>query len=204
MKIKSRPDAIAKLMTDLVAGLPECAEIYVEALESPQDKRPLVLQKMNKAEARADKRQDEFLERVAETFITPFDREDLLSMAEVLDDTIDLLDHCVDLLVRLEIDELPKSFITCARDLHEMCVLAAGAVEVIKKPKKFRTQWHEASAVENRMDTRHNEITADLLNGKYEIFKALKLKEIADTTENAANMLDEFLRSLARAAIKET
>ena len=85
-----------------------------------------------------------------------------------------------------------------------MCVLAAATVDVIKKPKKFRTQWAEATAIENKLDTRHNEITAELLNGRYEIFKAMRLKAIADTTEDAANLLDSFLRSLARAAIKET
>ena len=85
-----------------------------------------------------------------------------------------------------------------------MAELVTLAVELIKKPKKFRKHWDDITAIENRLDTRHNEIIADLLSGDYEVFKALKLKAVADTIEHTANMMDEFVRSIARTAIKET
>ncbi len=204
MKIKTRPDAIAKLMTDLAAGLPKATALFAEALAVDAAQRTEILVTINKVEQEADDRHAAFLTRVEDTFITPFDREDLLSIAELLDDVIDALDHTVDLLVRFELDELPKNFLNCADDLNEMAELVTVAVEVIKKPKKFRKHWDDITAIENRPDTRHNEIIADLLSGDYEVFKALKLEAIADTIEDTANMMDEFVRSIARTAIKET
>lgn len=204
MKIKTRPDAIAKLMSDLAAGLPKATSLFAEALAVNAKQRTEVLIAINKVEQEADDRHAAFLTRVEDTFITPFDREDLLSIAELLDDVIDALDHTVDLLVRFELDELPKNFLNCADDLNEMAELVTLAVELIKKPKKFRKHWDEITAIENRLDTRHNEIIADLLSGDYEVFKALKLKAVADTIEHTANMMDEFVRSIARTAIKET
>ena len=204
MKIKTRPDAIAKLMSDLAAGLPKATSLFAEALAVNAKQRTEVLIAINKVEQEADDRHAAFLTRVEDTFITPFDREDLLSIAELLDDVIDALDHTVDLLVRFELDELPKNFLNCADDLNEMAELVTLAVELIKKPKKFRKHWHDITAIENRLDTRHNEIIADLLSGDYEVFKALKLKAVADTIEHTANMMDEFVRSIARTAIKET
>lgn len=204
MKIKTRPDAIAKLMTDLAAGLPKATALFAEALAVDAAQRTEILVTINKVEQEADDRHAAFLTRVEDTFITPFDREDLLSIAELLDDVIDALDHTVDLLVRFELDELPKNFLNCADDLNEMAELVTVAVEVIKKPKKFRKHWDDITAIENRLDTRHNEIIADLLSGDYEVFKALKLEAIADTIEDTANMMDEFVRSIARTAIKET
>lgn len=204
MKIKTRPDAIAKLMSDLAAGLPKATSLFAEALAVNAKQRTEVLIAINKVEQEADDRHAAFLTRVEDTFITPFDREDLLSIAELLDDVIDALDHTVDLLVRFELDELPKNFLNCADDLNEMAELVTLAVELIKKPKKFRKHWDDITAIENRLDTRHNEIIADLLSGDYEVFKALKLKAVADTIEHTANMMDEFVRSIARTAIKET
>ena len=204
MKIKTRPDAIAKLMTGLVAGLPETARLFSEALETAQNNRPPVIARMHKAEAEADERHLEFLTKVGDTFITPFDREDLFSMAEVLEDVIDTLDHGADLLVRCELGELPKPFIVGAQDLDEMATLAAEATELIKRPKKFRSVWDDVTTIENRMDERNNEIIADLFSGRHDIFLALKLKVIAETIEDSANMLDRFVRTLARTAIKES
>lgn len=204
MKIKTRPDAIAKLMTDLAAGLPKATALFAEALAVDSKQRTEILVSINKVEQEADDRHAAFLTRVEDTFITPFDREDLLNIAELLDDVIDALDHTVDLLVRFELDELPKGFLNCADDLNEMAELVTLAVEVIKKPKKFRSHWDDITAIENRLDTRHNEIVADLLSGDYEIFLALKLKAVADTIEDTANMMDDFVRSIARTAIKET
>ncbi len=204
MKIKTRPDAIDQLMSGLAAGLPKATALFAEALAVDSKKRTEILIAINKVEQEADDRHAAFLTRVEDTFITPFDREDLLSIAELLDDVIDALDHNVDLLVRFELDELPKNFLNCADDLNEMAELVTLAVELIKKPKKFRKHWDEITAIENRLDTRHNEIIADLLSGDYEVFKALKLKAVADTIEQTANMMDEFVRSIARTAIKET
>jgi predicted phosphate transport protein (TIGR00153 family) len=204
MKIKTRPDAVAQLMTGLAAGLPKATALFAEALAVDTKKRTEVLIAINNVEQQADDRHAAFLTKVEDTFITPFDREDLLSIAELLDDVIDALDHTVDLLVRFELDELPKNFINCADDLNEMAELVVEAVELIKKPKKFRKLWDDITAIENRLDTRHNEIVADLLSGDYEVFHALKLKAVADTIENTANMMDDFVRSIARTAIKET
>jgi uncharacterized protein len=204
MKIKSRPDAIAKLMTRLVEGLPEATSLFAEALESNQKNRSQIVLQLRKAEEQADERHNAFLAKVEDTFITPFDREDLLSMAEVLDDVIDNLDHAADLLTRFELEPLPKAFIAGGHDLNEMGNLAVGAVEMIKKPKKFRVRADEIALIENRMDCRYNEILADILSGKHEVFVAMKLQVIADMIEQTANMIDNFVSSLARAAIKET
>lgn len=204
MAIKTRPDAIAKLMTDLAEALPKATKLFEQALESSPKQRREVGAQISKIERDADERHAAFLTRVEDTFITPFDREDLLSIAELLDDVIDSLDHTVDLLIRFELDGLPKAFLACAQDLDSMGNIVPRAMEVIKKPKKFRKLWDDITTLENQLDTRHNEIIAELLSGKYQIFEAMKLKEIADEVEHAANLMDDFVRSIARTAIKET
>jgi len=204
VKIKTQPDAIAKLMTGLVAVLPEATSIFRKALKSSQVDLPAVAKQMHKAELESDDRHEAFLTKVAATFITPFDREDLLDMAETLDAFVDHLDHAVDLLVRFEFKELPQAFLDGADDLDAMANIAASAVEVIKKPKKFRPLWGEVDAIEDRMDMRNNEVLADVLSGRHDPLTAMKLIKIQDAIEDCANMLEGFVTALARAAIKET
>lgn len=124
-------------------------------------------------------------------------------MAESADDFIDTLDHALDLVVRFELGSLPTSFEEGAYDLVLMAEKSVAAVELIKKPKKLRATWQEISDLENTMDVRYNETIAKLYSGDFEVFEALRLKNVADAMEKAADTLDVFARSLARTAIKE-
>ncbi len=204
MKIKTRPDAIAKLMTKSAAGLPEAVKVFAQAFEASPADRPALAKRLHEIEEAADEHHRDFVAKVGDTFITPFDREDLASMAQVLDDVIDMLDHAVDLLVRFEVGQLPKAFIENAHDLIEMSQLARDGVELIKKPKKLRALWLQLTEYENNMDRRYHEILTDILNGDLDVFLAIKLKILADTTERVADHLEGFVRALAVAAIKET
>ena len=204
MKIKSRPDAIARLMTDHVAMLPEATRLFAAILAAGAPDRAALLTELNTIEQRADDHMAGLLTKIEDTFITPFDREDLLSTAELLDDAIDGLDQTADLLVRFELKKLPQSFIACSADLQEMADLTVVAAQIIKKPKKFRKQWDAVSELENRLDTRHAEIIADVLSGDRDVFEAMKLKDLAESIEHIANLIDHFVVSIARTAIKET
>lgn len=203
MKIKSKPDAIEYLLAKVIDELPVAAKLYRKALESPKKKRPEMLVEMHEIETKADENYLKYLDKVGESFITPYDREDLFAMAEACDDFIDNLDHGLDLIVRFDIDEPPAAFIAGARSLENMALKCQDAVEIIKKPKKLRTRWLEISAIENEMDVRYNEIITDLYGGDYPVFDALRLKNVADAMEKSSDTLEEFARVLARTSIKE-
>lgn len=203
MKIKSKPDAIDFLLAKLVEQLPVAAQLFLDAVESGKKKRPDMLEEMHRMEQKADEQHLKFLDKVGDSFITPYDREDLFAMAESADDFIDTLDHALDLVVRFELGSLPTSFEEGAYDLVLMAEKSVAAVELIKKPKKLRATWQEISDLENTMDVRYNETIAKLYSGDFEVFEALRLKNVADAMEKAADTLDVFARSLARTAIKE-
>lgn len=203
MKIKSKPDAIDFLLAKLAEQLPAAAELFNEAVSAGKKKRPEKLEALHAIELKADEHHLKFLDKVGDSFITPFDREDLFAMAEACDDFIDTLDHALDLIVRFDIGSMPKSFEEGAYDLVLMAEKSVTAVELIKKPKKLRATWLEISDLENAMDVRYNETIAKLYSGEYEVFEALRLKNVADAMEKAADTLDVFARSLARTAIKE-
>ena len=42
------------------------------------------------------------------TFVTPFDREDIYSLASGLDDVMDFMEEAVDLVLLYEVEKLPK------------------------------------------------------------------------------------------------
>lgn len=204
MKFKTKPDAIAKLMTSVAKGLPDSASVFAEAFNAKPEDRADFAKKMHVEEEHADKRYTEFIERLSNTFITPFDREDLYGMVDTLDNTIDLFDHSVDLLARFEFGELRDFYGRTATQILEMAGLASEAVELIKKPKKLYTVAVALNKIENSIDAAYNQELAELYDGSLDIFVAVKYKIMADNMEQIANTLESFVRTLAVAAIKET
>ena len=204
MKIKSRPDAISKLMSDLIEVLPTATKYFAAAIAADPEERPALQALVHEAEETADRHLAALLTKIEDTFITPFDREDLLSIAEMFDDAFDRLDYTVELLVRFDLAELPPGYTKFADTLHTMAELTVTAASVIKKPKKFRSIWDEVSALENALDTLHADLVVETLSGNFDVFRALQLKEIADQMEDTSNLIDAFVVSIARTAIKET
>ena len=203
MKIKRR-DAIAQLLDDQGRGLAQAFDLFIEGLNAKKDARLAIKESISNLEQGMDQHRAVLLTKVEDTFITPFDREDLLLLTECIDDVIDCLDNTIDLLIRMKITELPDLLLEIAKILHSMGQDIPAMLDLIKKPKKFRKEWDSVTARENQLDTMHNELTANVLSGKLDIFEAMRLKQIADRLEEISNLMEFLCRNIAVAAIKET
>ena len=62
---------------------------------------------MREAEHAADETTHAIVRRVNQTFVTPFDREDIYRLASQLDDVMDMMDEVVDLILLYEVKVLP-------------------------------------------------------------------------------------------------
>ena len=62
---------------------------------------------MREAEHAGDEATHAIMRELNESFITPFDREDIYRLASSLDDVMDAMEAAVDLVVLYQIDELP-------------------------------------------------------------------------------------------------
>ena len=66
-----------------------------------------VARRMREAEHAADETTHAIIRRVNSTFVTPFDREDIYTLASGLDDVMDMMDEVVDLVLLYEVKVLP-------------------------------------------------------------------------------------------------
>ena len=87
-----RPDAIQKMMSEAASHLPDATMAFYSLVTANPEARP-ALAKKRRYWVEADERQVGLMRKVATTFITPYDREDIYGMFETLDDIVDSLDH---------------------------------------------------------------------------------------------------------------
>lgn len=204
MKLKKKLTAIESTLGDLAGLLPEAASGYVAVLQAPKSKRAAKAEKVSSLEAEADDRHLALVRDVGNTFITPYDREDLFGLLEDLDDIIDDIDLASRTCAALPVDDLPQEVISSGQAIEQMATLMSRAVTLIKKPEDLLKTLVEAN--QQYAATRSNYVAymARVLGDDDSAIEAIRGKLLVDQIETIAGEMESFGRSLGVMAIKET
>ena len=205
MALRFRPvdtsfyDLFAQFAQHLVEGAALLAEMLAEGSD-----RGAVAQRMRDAEHAADESTHEIIRRVNKTFITPFDREDIYSLASGLDDVMDFMEEAVDLVVLYGVDQLPSELAEQVEVLQRCADLTAEAMPRLQTMKDLEEYWIEINRLENAGDKTYRRILAKLFSGKYEALEVLKLKDIVDSLEAAVDAFETVANIVEQIAVKES
>lgn len=204
MGLFRREDTLIEVLSDASASLPQVAAAFRDVMQAEPEHRAAAIERVAQVEALADQRYEAALTAIAAARSTPFNREDLYELAEGIDDVVDAMDHTCQLLEAYDVGTLPDGFLAQAEDLVEICDIAADAVLDLRNPDDLVSRWREINALQTQVNQRHRIIAAILLDGSREVFEAIKLKEVAETIEVVADLVDNYIRSLALVVMKET
>ena len=159
---------------------------------------------MRDAEHAADESTHELLRKVNSSFITPFDREDIYLLASNLDDCMDLMEAAADLIVLYQIGTLPSGVSTQVEVLVRMSELTAEAMPRLRSMKDLAEYWIEINRLENQADQVYRRLLAELFNGDLKATAIMKLKEVIDELEAAADAFEKVAHTVEGIAVKES
>jgi uncharacterized protein len=192
-------DLFTQLATQLVRG----SALLAEMLGDGND-RKAIAERMREEEHLADESTHAIIRRVNQTFVTPFDREDIYSLASGLDDVMDYMEEAVDMVLLYEVDELPKELAEQVDVLQRSAKLTAEAMPRLKTMKDLEEFWIEINRLENTGDKAYRRILAQLFGGQYEALEVLKLKDIVDSLEHAMDAFETVANIVEQIAVKES
>ena len=121
---------------------------------------------MREAEHAADETTHSIIRRVNSTFVTPFDREDIYSLASALDDVMDMMDEAVDLVLLYEVTSLPPETTQQVEVLQRCAELTAAAMPSLESMGSLDEYWIEINRLENTGDKSYRRILANLFSGE--------------------------------------
>ena len=205
MRLSIRPveTTFYDLFSEAAAHLVDGSNLLALMLDDNAD-RVDIADKMREAEHQADETTHKIVKRVNSTFITPFDREDIYRLASSLDDVMDFMEECVDLINLYEIDELPAEFAAQVEVLQRATQLTADAMPGLRTMKDLEEYWIEINRLENQGDRIYRRIVANLFSGSYKSLEVLKLKDIVDSLEHAIDSLESVANTVEQIAVKES
>ena len=185
---------------NLVVG----ARLLKELLGADMPTRKVIAEKMRGAEHAGDEATHAIMRQLNESFVTPFDREDIYRLASSLDDVMDAMEAAVDLVVLYQIEELPAEVSDQVDVLERAAELTAEAMPRLRSMKDLTEYWIELNRLENQADQVYRRLLAKLFNGDYDALTVLKLKEVVDQLEAAADAFEHVANTVETIAVKES
>jgi hypothetical protein len=202
-RLTPREDSYYEMFADAANNLVTGARLLVEMLSDGADREDIA-EKMRACEHAGDESTHAIMRRLNETFITPFDREDIYRLASTLDDTMDFMEAASDLIVLYRLDSLPKEIVRQVEVLERAAELTAEAMPRLRSMKDLSEYWIEINRLENQADQIYRRLLAKLFGGEYEALTVMKLKEVIDQLEFAADAFEHVANTVETIAVKES
>ncbi|MQA27191.1 MAG: DUF47 family protein [Micromonosporaceae bacterium] len=208
MRFSLRPseDSFYEFFSRAAQNLVRGAELLNELVQPDADVQS-VSERLVEAEHDNDEITHELYNRINSTFVTPFDREDIYRLGSNLDDVMDHMEavgNLVYLYGLSELPALPREMVDLIEVLNQQAAVTAEAMPRLKSMKNLREYWIEINRLENDGDRAYRMLLVRLFSGEYDALTVLKLKEVADELEAAADAFEHVANTVETIAVKES
>lgn len=161
---------------------------------------------VQKIERHGDELTHNVLTKLNQTFITPFDREDIHQLASSLDDVLDFVNASGARLVMYRISNPPPA----AGELAKIILLQSQelqkAVALLQKQKNGDVLAHcvEINRLENEADQVSQKGIATLFDNEKDPINLIKIKELLEFLERATDKAEDAANVLETVVLKNT
>jgi uncharacterized protein len=204
LRIKPRNTRFFDLFSVAGRNVVAAVDVLREFVGAQTEQRAELARRMHDAEHAGDDATHAIVEHLDRSFVTPFDREDIYRLAVRLDDVIDFMDAAVDLATLYEPEALPDGVRAQVDILDEMARLTADAMPRLSTLRDLTDYWVKINELENDADRIYRRLLSYLFSGEIDTLTVMKLKEIIDQLESAADAFEHVADVVHTIAVKES
>ncbi len=141
--------------------------------------------------------------RLNQTFITPFDREDIHELASKVDDVLDLADAAAGRLVLYGVKTIRPGVAELAQILETATREILAAVRLLDKQDHILDHCIEINRLENEGDRVCRALIATLFEEEKNPVEIIKWKEIIEAIETAIDKCEDVANVIETVVLKE-
>jgi uncharacterized protein Yka (UPF0111/DUF47 family) len=190
----------------LIAASKKLRELLA-LIESPEgasrDSIRAAVVSVNEIERAADKVEARLNETLEESFITPFDRDDIHLMGSVVDNCVDAMKALTHKIDNYVITKLPPHCTEFADLIVEGSMCIGEAFKGMEKKSSITTTVKSIGELERKGDFLFSICIGDLFKGGQDPIEVIKAKEIYEGLEDILNKIDGAGKVLRRVMIKQ-
>ena len=195
------------LLIDVAETADRAAELLHELFASTDPKQiPELCRAIKAEESKGDKITTEIFKLLNDTFITPFDREDITELTDSLDDVIDGINRSAQKVMLFS----PETLFPATAELTE--IIKKGTVEIKaavnelstfrKSDKQIKIHTKEIKRLEEEADRIYERGTSALFKSDMRTIELIKSKELIQELEKSANKINGVGKILKTIIVK--
>ncbi|KAA6327387.1 hypothetical protein EZS27_023625 [termite gut metagenome] len=161
---------------------------------SDKEDRKIIYKQIKALETKGDGIVGNLFNELNNTFITPFDREDINALGEELDNVLDCITSAAKRVVMYQPNDLPIQSTDLAMLLKDACLLIQSVVNELrtmkKSPKQIKALCAQLHEIENKADDLYEHFIIEIFAKEKDGIELIKLKEIMQEIERATDKAD--------------
>ncbi len=192
-RVKQREDVFYRMLGQFGSELVKTSDLYLNVFDAYPAADDLIV-RMHEQEHACDDCTYQMMVELAQSFITPFDREDIVALTRCLDDVADAMDNVA---ARLEIFHVNKMHPDAVR-MAELTVQTVAQVKQMldclpdfKKDKHVVEVCKKISDLEDQGDEVYHSALSTLYEEDVNPLHALKWTKLFDKMEDALDSCKE-------------
>jgi predicted phosphate transport protein (TIGR00153 family) len=184
---------------NLIAGARALVNLFADYHDVNQK-----IDEVRRIERQGDELTHAILTKLNQTFITPFDREDIHELASKLDDVLDFINASGDRIVMYRITDPPPAAGELAKIILMQSQELQKAVSLMQKNGDILAHCVEINRLENEADLVAQQAIARLFEYEKDPINLIKIKELLEFLERATDKAEDVANVLETVVLKNT
>lgn len=161
-----------------------------------------IAKRMEALERSGDEVTHRLFERLRQTFITPFDPEDIQALASSLDDVLDSVEDATFRIVAYRIDPIPPQAVELAHMVASSCRAIEKALRALEEKRSVMEDCIEVNRLEDQADAVERTMLGELFSSGTDAINLIKLKDLYEALESATDRCEDVADVIQNIAVK--
>src|SRR6266571_8618331 len=201
VRLIPRESKFFEMFAELSRNITEGARLLQDILQHSREADSRV-QQLQEIEHRADDITHSIITKLNQSFITPFDREDIHRLSSSLDDVLDFVNGAAVRMTLYRVTIPPPAAIDLAALIVKQSEELSLAVSLLESNQKVLDHCVEVNRLENEADRVSRNAIAELFEHEKDPIQLIKLKELYEVLETATDKAEDAANVLEAVVLK--
>jgi uncharacterized protein len=204
MNLLPRDEKFFDLLQQHVRILRQASELFLTGVQTGPAGVARISKQMEALERNADEVLHNIFNRLQTTFITPFDPEDIQTLATGLDNVLDAIEDTTFRITCYRVSPLPESVLPLAQIIGSCCQALERALAALEDKKPVLDDCIEVNRLENEADAIERTAIGDLFGSEIDPITLIKHKEVIELLERTTDLCEDVADVIQNVAVKNS
>ncbi|MGH2462869.1 MAG: DUF47 domain-containing protein [Candidatus Limnocylindria bacterium] len=196
-----RDNRFFDLFVEDAANVVAAARVLEQFMRNYGERERLASQ-LRDAEHAGDQMSHDIGRQLEQTFVTPFDREDIHALISRLDDVVDLIEEVADTFILYGIEAPTPVAVQQSEIIVRQCEQVAEALANLRTFRGLEQYWIEIHRLENEGDRIVRRGIAGLFTNGGDAVEVIKWKDVYSLLEEAIDACEDVANVIERIVVK--